>query len=893
MTLDQGIPARQVFDEIVSLAGEIASRQVIPGSAYEDGTTALVEEVQRAAQAILADAEAIFDTRSDDPGIAHDILVNLLTALKGSDLEIASYLNTSIEAAEGRTWTFPPDHELSDPVRLPLPQARAQLDQTLQAWQPVPETATYVQADPGLGKSRALHELAVRQQQAGKFVVVSMFTLENIEGTGDDMLPARIAETVRRLNIMSTRSSYLPAPGRNEDSCTGIVQIRGKPVPSHDVVTQVSAKGQMPGSVVCRQCNLWPATLRDLGMDVLPNTCGYWRARTMIGAARQKAKWRPLIYTPPIVGVTHAGAAAFTDADHGIGTPDVVITDEDCTGALETELVLDHDTLQASTGDFAATSLFAAILRTACAAAKEQRNQVAGMRAWNRTHTYYSTCLASRELHTLLADAFQLVGGPARYPNLEYLLEEVRGEIPSTDTTKVYLQAGLLDLLPSASFAALADVLRSELGFAHHLTVRAKRSAAEQGAFKKLVEKSDLSYACRLESNGEGGQRHSDWQFVVRTQRSMPWPQAAHLYGDAYANKAHVDHMFKQQVHLVEARAELPDTVKVWWHPSNEFSKKHLEEHGMARVQKIIEDHLTQHAQPGDSALIYMHKDLIPKLQIPDGVRILWDLDDIAFEHWWGGRGKDRYKGVKFTFAVSAPIANLGAMAHTANARRFWKTQEAIATGTLDKTFPTERIILPPASKNGVRSITEVADTDPELRDEVYRLCTSELIQGAFRGRLYDSQYGEQHLVVCGPIRPPRNPFAYITVVSEVETEVYKERIGTIVDELGIYCMTTMAGAVALPASVSTKEVAQAARELGAGWHSGSRRQVLPASLQKLHRLLYRFHGLINIDKWHSRSMPKVHGVPLHYDLRLTPREALDRFREYCEANRIQWGAPW
>jgi hypothetical protein len=142
-------------------------------------------------------------------------------------------------------------------------------------------------------------------------------------------------------------------------------------------------------------------------------------------------------------------------------------------------------------------------------------------------------------------------------------------------------------------------------------------------------------------------------------------------------------------------------------------------------------------------------------------------ITEWAYEHWWGGRGKDQYNGWEFTYCISDPVQSLSGIAHVANARAF---RDSLRTTDPDEKILFGRKVEVHTGKHGV--IQALSSGHPRLAMEHERQNVAELTQAMHRSR---PVHHGVNVTVMGEMEQSVDLVAQTHTI--VPTEYRKERI--------------------------------------------------------------------------------------------------------------------
>jgi hypothetical protein len=141
--------------------------------------------------------------------------------------------------------------------------------------------------------------------------------------------------------------------------------------------------------------------------------------------------------------------------------------------------------------------------------------------------------------------------------------------------------------------------------------------------------------------------------------------------GDAYAQVDHYEALFGRKCDkLIDRVAHWPSGARV----VRILTKSTISYLNSGYVQEnlgLLEGAIAA-LEPGKRVLVYGHGALRDRVE--EWMAVMaerYQLAEWAFEHWWGGRGKDHYNGWDLYLQVSEPIQNIDGMLHVVNARAF------------------------------------------------------------------------------------------------------------------------------------------------------------------------------------------------------------------------------
>ena len=602
---------------------------------------------------------------------------------------------------------------------------------------------------PGVGKTHQIFRSASDlQMRRKKRVIFAARTKEMILSPDGELYKRAIA------SHPVARNYTLPIYGRDETNCY-----------QTEAVELSQQHGYSPGRSVCFGCEHSPKNAYSLGLPV----CGYYQSRiaarnVSLGVRMGRINQYPLVLT------THAALVSAIESDGGMygecWGSDIIFIDEDPTDAIETDIVCSEEQMsfQSTRQEHVDTSELTSLLRSAVRLAASQRSEVAsyGFRAAGSKennshpiHSKYDSVFASQDLWSLLEYAQTSSG--SRVP-LDVLLRNV------VESGSFHIQPGdmsgvssIQELnareVPPRTIYDIADALfrehrhRENVGRAVLRKMTGKTASVAQVEAKTDVN--DLAYQVRLEcvpASVDKGRLSDSWRFVYRQVRTFANSRSLLVVGDAYANQEHYRYLFEREPEVIESVSALhPDTkmVRVLHSGANigTLTKGYLVD-----VLGAAEALLRDRVKPGDRLLVYGHNELRESAEkFLTVLKRRYQLADCAFEHWWGGRGKDAYNGWEFVVTISDPVLSIGGLKHVVNARAFRDAEKA--TDDDVKIAHAPRILIA-SPKHGL--MTALRSSHPRVILEHERSNVAELTQAIHR------------------VRPVHNP-AHIYTIGEME----------------------------------------------------------------------------------------------------------------------------
>lgn len=601
-----------------------------------------------------------------------------------------------------------------------------------------------VKATPGVGKTHAMIQAAYREHQRRRRVIFSVRTKE--------MINSPTSELVQRFNKMSPTGKLQLAViyGRDETNCF-----------KHETVEAVMAHGYAPGPSVCSQCEYYPSNNQIYGLGI----CPYYQERIYADIAAKGAR-RNSFNKYPLVLTTHASPiAAFSIQGGRYGSfwsNDLLMFDEDPTDAMEVDTVLSEQ--QCSFRSISPNTVDAGVVATlfsqAITIGKQERKNAAsegfrapGSREINShpIHSKYDSSYTGQALVDLLDRSLQTLclSSVIQASTLGATLRSV------IDSSGFHVAPGALATVtdgsdinrldvPPKSLSTIADAIHGEMS--HALQLRRivyqnnmghpPRSTDPVELLRELEDHTDvepMSYVTRLEclpADPEKGRTHDEWRFVTREFRPLANNTSTVVVGDAYAQHAHYEQLFNRKADMIDVVSEL--------HPDARFIRvtdggcgiSELRRGGLQRLLAYIEPQLRELAKPTDRVLVYGHEELRPKVEqwletVAHHTGVQW-----AYEHWWGGRGKDQYNGWEVTICLSDPVLSMSGIKHVANARAYRASVRARDPD--EKLLHAQRCEITSSRRGAVHALRS---SHPRISLEHDRMNVAELTQALHRSR--------------------------------------------------------------------------------------------------------------------------------------------------------------
>lgn len=546
---------------------------------------------------------------------------------------------------------------------------------------------------PGVGKTETIIEAALDEQRNGRRAIVAVRTKAMLVGDNPEIV-RRIAGktflTVRQHVIL----------GRDENNCS-----------NYDNVREVQAHGYAPGRTVCLGCEHHPRNAYALGLNV----CDYFDARIQAHNDSRGARIGTH-NTFPLILTCHASVVAAFDTGGGqfgaFWGCDTIFIDEDPTEAFEsvTTLTSDQSYYRSPRPEDRATTIIARVFREAMAMAERERRLAEGVgfkieNDPNPNHRRSSSSYAGTSLHRIMERARDVVAQSARLVALPRMLRDVvEGSSFTTEPGRLF---GLMNahaintVVPPIGLARVSETLLDEMSnvtaLRRHLfeTIRGHppRGDTHEEIHAELLAHTDLedfSYATRLEwlptlNEGTGG-----WQFAAQGFAALHNHSANIIVGDAYAQVDHYERLFDRPCDkLVDRVAHFPEGTCIT-RLMTKSTISHLQRGFLQENLALLEAAIAEKG-PGKRILVYGHQALRSRVEEwMKGIEEKYEIEEWAYEHWWGGRGKDFYNGWDIYLQVSEPIQNIDGMLHVVNARAF--REAARSKAAPDRLAHTERI---------------------------------------------------------------------------------------------------------------------------------------------------------------------------------------------------------
>jgi len=700
------------------------------------------EKLDRTASLALASFEAgEAATAPEEKAVAYDAAIEHYIAANKIYSEVAE--NAYLEAAAAR-----PDPAELPIVEPPLPTTQdwksvsSQVNVETMRWAASVRGQTgkmlILRPSPGTGKTHSMCDLAINEQRLRQRVVFAART--------KDVLCEELEPRVRksgpfvRLHVIQ---------GRDATSCWNFANVEA-----------VQQHGYAPGRTVCFSCDHHPRVAFSVGANI----CPYYQTR--IRAQNDTNSARRGMHEYPIILTTHSGFLAAVDSGGGMYGQfwpcDTLLIDEDPTESFEPEVIVNqrHAAFTSANPVDRPAVVMAAMLRSAIDLASIERKAMRDT-AWKSTdgvqspiHNRLGSVYAGQALHDLLSRV--ATGAFGQQYNVRSAIQVLR------DVSDSHAQPAVGALFGATTAAAVSLVVppqglaRTGEALFEEISMRAnlRRYVYQQVHGRELpiatapevekelserVETLDTAYRVRLEF------ARDEWRFVVQGFTDMRDQTANVVVGDAYAHVEHYRQVFDKPATTSDPNYVDPVTVcslvakfpegSLVWRLRTQANITHLLNEGWQDHAAIIGEVVSQ--LEGKKVLVYGHRSLKERIEKLFDDHAGFGTDEWAFEHWWGGRGKDHYRDFDAVLLVSEPIQNIDGMLHKVNARAARETARLLAQNKKEEalvegqkiTFSTGKM------KASFAHTMRLPGTHWRVRQEHERQNVSELAQASHRVR--------------------------------------------------------------------------------------------------------------------------------------------------------------
>lgn len=700
VALEQAEGVQLVIDHIFALAADIEPDSSHPLTSYaRSAAQKLRERVTETVDVCRLNVESA-RLHAHDVNLCHDAVERALDAyttvckLRVEALQIAEAMKT-------------PDSPTLVASLPPLPVAKdwnsvsRQVEQDVLTWgsnnRGKKGQTLVLKPSPSAGKTYAMVELALQEQQNRQRVVFAVKTKELVEDTVDRV---KKRSPFVRLHVIR---------GRDEETCD-----------NYENVKAVQAHGYAPGRAVCFGCDYFPKNAMAVGL----RGCEYYKSRIRAQLDTQVARLR--IHDYPIIATTYASFVAATESGGQYGSfwpSDLLLFDEDPTDAFEPSVEIDkeHAGFRSKQIENKAANTMAALVRAAIDVATTERNQLRSVSykdaEGNRStiHTSHGSAYTGRNLHSLLERVVTgLFGQLHGVTSATQVLRDAADCKVQPGVGTLYgamTTAAVNAILPPATLAVVAEALHDEIQFTESIRMLLHESTfgaspivptMSAAAMRKLVnDRADMhetSYGTVLECGTDGA-----WK--LRTQQIRPFlDQGTNIVlGDAYAHVEHYRQLLDKPTTMPSNPAWI-DPVTVIDHlayfPLGTTILKVLTPSTITAMESgqwhdhsaLIGSVLRQFE--GKRVLVYGHLKLRERIEKLFEENNNFGIAEWAFEHWWGGRGKDQYRYFDAAVMVSEPIQNNLGMQHKVNARALRDAQRCLARGHVDDALQNSRLVI-------------------------------------------------------------------------------------------------------------------------------------------------------------------------------------------------------
>lgn len=534
----------------------------------------------------------------------------------------------------------------------------------------------------GVGKTEAMIRAALDEHKEHRRVVFAARTKEVSEE-----IRQRIVDTGKRRlgTVLFHESNVHEIRGRDPDNCL-----------NYENVQVAQQQGYAPGHSVCPGCDHFPDRAAQMGTY----KCDYYESR-IAAATKTEAAERNSANLFPIILTNHAALITAFQAGGGrynkFWYADSLMIDEDPSEALEPTQALTEEQVQYDRlHDYPQHTYAARIFRLAIDMARQERAR------WEvesdqstAIHTRHGSAYTGAALMSLLKAACESLHRGGKLPRHQ----KFKGVMRDAAHCGAKLEAGELCGLtsvdqanrkaPPRAIEEVAAAIYEEDDFykewcrkAHFGINQGPPESIEQ---KKIEEEiaaattaiADWAYTTRLEYRP----KEDVWEYVVESRTDLRDHHANLIVGDAYAQVDHYRDLFgkwpdsdgNDPVDVIDHVAYFEPNVTLHRLPLD--SRKTLLEEGHLQENLAWMEQFIQERADGESRcriLVYTHQELIESVdKWLSPRREELGLERIEYEHYWGGRGKDQFKGYELTICLSEPIQNIAATTHRANARQY------------------------------------------------------------------------------------------------------------------------------------------------------------------------------------------------------------------------------
>ena len=537
---------------------------------------------------------------------------------------------------------------------------------------PPPGKLCILKNSPGAGKTEAILDGALDEQRNGRSVIIAVRTKAMLLGDSPEIL-----ERVRAKNPYGQSRLHVII-GRDPTNCENFANVEA-----------VQAHGYSPGGTVCIRCDWHPNNCYQIGLS----PCGYYESRIRAANDSRRSKVngsgvdRPMIFTSQacLVSSFNVGGGQF-------GTfwkADSIMMDEDPTDSFETAQFLSSDQVHYTSADPRAIELNAvsALLRKAMEIGTSERMaaQSNGFKIRKKERVIHwrgGSTYAGRELHNLLRRAADAIGLGELLPLFNFVADDADEHFTPPRLNGLETSAALSAAVPPRAIHTITENLQRELDNVERLKRHAYRtirghdpyvSGRDEAKAERAAHTAepDTAYTVWLEWIAGPPGEEGEWQFVAQTYVPFCDTSADIVIGDAYAQVSHYERMLGRTCdQLIQHTAHFPPETRVVRYLTKS-TIGYLESGGLSINLGLAETILATEGR-GRRVLLYGHLKLKSKVESwMKEAAVRYGVTEWAYEHWWGGRGKDQYNGWDVYIQISEPVQNIGGMLHTVNAREF------------------------------------------------------------------------------------------------------------------------------------------------------------------------------------------------------------------------------
>lgn len=605
-----------------------------------------------------------------------------------------------------------------------------------------------VKATPGVGKTHAMIETAVNEQLAGQAVIMAVRANDD-HITGDN--PEFLERIVSRNPLGKLALAVIV--GRDETNCQNFQAVKA-----------VMEHGYSPGQAVCPRCEYHPDRARTYGF----RRCDYYGERMRADISFKNARMGGTHY--PMIVTNHASVIAALSSGGGrygsFWAANLIMFDEDCADAIETEVKITEQQCEfrSALPEHKHANAIAILLSKAIEIGKAERRSTASddykkpgtdQSNSNEIHSKLGSEYVGHEFHSVLEHA--MLNPRQAMAELTRLLGDVADSqgfyAPAGSLIGVKSVAEINDLnVPPKALATVAEAIHTEM--AHTRVLRrivyeavlgrpplGSNIADVMAEVERNTDVEPMSYTCRMQclpaeaAKGRNpGRKKDEWSFVVRKFSTFTNLTSTIVVGDAYAQKEHYEQLFERPADMIEHLSALHPDTKIIRLRHDGCGITTINKNGISDIWSVVETRMANLLLDDRRVLIYAHgsqQTQVEKYMEAAAERL--GLLDWKFEHWWGGRGKDRYNGWGLTICLTDPVLNVSGIKHTVNARAF---KASLKAKTDDEKLEHGRRVTIAKGGRAERHIAHrLGSSNARVALEHERVNVSELIQAINRPR--------------------------------------------------------------------------------------------------------------------------------------------------------------